>query len=73
MPKIIDSKDRRSLILVDTNTVLHHVLDAIGVGAGAITNAVERVYPVAGRPIAPGLDGGRNVYAAAPPTQTSTR
>jgi hypothetical protein len=41
MSKPIDSQDRRSLILVDTNTVSHHVGDAIGMGTG-----VRRCWPV---------------------------
>jgi Lipoprotein confined to pathogenic Mycobacterium len=41
MSKRIGSQDRRSLILFDTNTVSHRVLDAIGMGAG-----VRRCWPV---------------------------
>jgi hypothetical protein len=61
MAKIIDPKDRRSPMLADANTVPHQVLDGIGVGGGAVSNAIDRAYSAA-LPVAPGLDGVRNAY-----------
>jgi hypothetical protein len=50
---------------VETKIVIHHVLDAIRIGAGAIRNAVERVYPAAQWPIAPDWDGGQSAHGPA--------